>query len=66
MMSFKQAVSAVLCSALMLGLTATAIAAEKKAALSPDEAKAKQAYALGFRPIYGATPWSLCRRVGMQ
>ena len=56
MKSFKQSVSAVLCSALMLGLTATAIAAEKKAALTPDEAKAKQAYALGVQAYIWGYP----------
>ena len=56
MKPFKQAVSAVLCSVLMLGLTAAAMAAEKKAALTPDEAKAKQAYALGVQAYIWGYP----------
>ena len=56
MTSLKQSVTAVLCSALILGLTATAIAAEKKAALTPDEAKAKQAYALGIQAYIWGYP----------
>ena len=55
MKSYKQSV-AILCAALMLGLSATAIAAEKKAALAPDEAKAKQAYALGVQAYIWGYP----------
>ena len=55
MKPFKQLV-AVLCSALMLGLSATTIAAEKKAALTPNEAKAKQAYALGVQAYIWGYP----------
>ena len=56
MKSFKQSVTAVLCSALLLGFSATSIAAEKKAALTPDEAKAKQAYALGVQAYIWGYP----------
>ena len=45
--SNKGAARAVLLVALMLGLAATAAAQADKPALTPDEAKAKQAYALG-------------------
>ena len=56
MKPFKQAATAVLCATLMLGLSATAIATEKKAALTPDEAKAKQAYALGVQAYIWGYP----------
>jgi len=53
---FKQPVTAALCCALILGLSATATAAEKKAALTPDDAKAKQAYALGVQAYIWGYP----------
>ena len=47
MESIKRAVGVVLLAVLALGLTATVSAQTDKGALTPDEAKAKQAYALG-------------------
>lgn len=55
MKSFKQLLT-VLCSAVMLGLTTTAMAAEENASLTPDEAKAKQAYALGVQAYIWGYP----------
>ena len=56
MNSLKQSVTAVLCTALILGLSASTIAAEKKAALTPDEARAKQAYAIGVQAYIWGYP----------
>ena len=56
MTSFRQSVTAVLITVLMLGLTATASAQKDKPALSPDEAKAKQAYALGVQAYIWGYP----------
>jgi hypothetical protein len=55
MKSFKQLL-AVLCSALMLGLSGTVNAAENKSALTSDEAIAKQAYALGVQAYIWGYP----------
>lgn len=57
MKSFKQSATALLMAALVLVLTATAFAAAKdKPALSPDEAKAKQAYAIGVQAYIWGYP----------
>jgi len=56
MKSFKQLLTPVLCTALVLGLTTTAMAAEKNAVLTPDEAIAKQAYALGVQAYIWGYP----------
>jgi DNA sulfur modification protein DndE len=54
-LSTKSVAGALLLSVLMLGLATHAAAQEGKTALTPDEAKAKQAYAIGVQAyIWGA------------
>jgi hypothetical protein len=52
----KQTVTAFLMVALALGLNATASAQQGKASLTPDKAKAKQAYALGVQAYIWGYP----------
>ena len=52
----RRAVGVVLLPALALGLTATASAQKDKPAMAPDEAKAKQAYALGVQAYIWGYP----------
>ena len=60
--SNKGAARAVLLVALMLGLAATAAAQADKPALTPDEAKAKQAYALGVTAYIWGYPMVVMQR----
>ena len=56
MRTLKYAATTAIFTALMLGIVATASAQDKKSALSPDDAKAKQAYALGAQAYIWGYP----------
>jgi len=57
-MSNKPIAKSVLLTVLMFGLAAPACAQAKKHSTTPDDAKAKQAYALGIQAYIWATRWS--------
>ena len=52
----KQSVTFFICTTLLLGISATASAQDKKSSLSPDEAVAQQAYALGRAGLHLGLP----------
>jgi len=56
MKSFKQITTAMIGTALMLGALTNTSAQDKKIALTPDEAEAKQAYALGVQAYIWGYP----------
>jgi hypothetical protein len=60
--STRRIAGVALLTALMLGLTATASAQKGKAALTPDEARAQQAYALGVQAYIWGYPMVVMQR----
>jgi hypothetical protein len=56
MSSFKQSLKVMLCSVLILGYSAIGFAQDSQSTLSPNEAKAKQAYALGVQAYIWGYP----------
>jgi hypothetical protein len=56
MNSLKQSATTAICSALILGYAAMAIAQDKQSTLTSDEAQAKQAYALGVQAYIWGYP----------
>ena len=62
MNSITRAAGAALLAALVLALTTTASAQKGKAALTPDEARAQQAYALGVQAYIWGYPMVVMQR----
>ena len=62
MKAIKQSVGAVLGAALILGTVIDAAAQDSKSALTPEEAKAKQAYALGVQAYIWGYPMVIMQR----
>jgi hypothetical protein len=59
---FNQSAMAAICSVMLLGLAMNASAQNDKPALTPDEAKAKQAYALGVQAYIWGYPMVVMER----